>query len=127
VACDACDRVDHGRIDVLVVCHVEAELDPLMLDDTLEFLPAQRVELMDEADTRVQLRVAGQAFLESRHADQHHAHLSTVVEVAQLLEAGRFQSVGFVNHEQVGRVAHRGCSWIAVPGGSRTQALDCPP
>ncbi len=86
---------------MLVVRQVQAELHPLMLDYALKFLAAKRPELMNEADPRVQLRVAGQSFLESGHADQHHAHLSTVVEVAQLLETCRFQSVGFVNHQQV--------------------------
>jgi hypothetical protein len=48
------------------------------------------------------------SLLESRHADQHHAQVTTVVEVSKLLEAGRFQPVGFVNEEQVGRMTQRG-------------------
>jgi len=59
-----------------------------MLDHALQFLPAQGSELMHEADPRVQLRVASQSFLKAGHANQHHAYLSTIVEVAQLLETG---------------------------------------
>jgi YD repeat-containing protein len=33
--------------------------------------------------------------VKARHADQHHAHVSTVVEVAQLLEAGCFQGIAY--------------------------------
>jgi hypothetical protein len=47
---DSCDGVDHGGIDGLVVRDVQAERHPLMLDDTLEFLPARRLELVDKAD-----------------------------------------------------------------------------
>jgi len=48
---DSRDCVDHGRIDVLVEGCVETELYPLMLNDALKLLPAQRLEVMNEADT----------------------------------------------------------------------------
>src|SRR5207302_4111880 len=75
----------------------------------------------------VQLRVAGKSLLQAWHTDQHHANLSTVVEIAQLLEAGCFESVGFVHQEQVGWLASHGCVWIAVPRGPCTDAIDGPP
>ena len=84
-ASHASDRVDDGRVGVLVQRRVQTELHPLVLDHPLQFLPAQRSELVDEADPRVQLCVAGQSFLQTLHADEYHAHVATVVEVAQLL------------------------------------------
>jgi hypothetical protein len=82
---------------------------------------ADLVVLEDIFGNQLELRAA---LLQARHADQHQAHLSAsawttpcwlrcnsgrhsvhvvatsvIVEVAQLLEAGCFQSVGFVNHE----------------------------
>jgi hypothetical protein len=64
----------------------------------------------------MELRVAGKSLLKARHADQHHAHVSAVVEVAQLLEAGCFESVCFVNHEQIGRLARHSCVWTVRSG-----------
>jgi hypothetical protein len=73
---------------------------------------------VDEADPRVQLRVTGESLLQTRHVNQHHAHVSAVVEVTYLFKARRFQTVGFVNHKQIGRPAGHGCIWIAVPRGA---------
>ena len=70
---------------------------------------------------------SGQVASAAWHTDQHHANLSTVVEIAQLLEAGCFESVGFVHQEQVGWLASHGCVWIAVPRGPCTDAIDGPP
>ena len=63
---------------------------------------------MDEADPRVQLGVAGESFLQTRHADEHHPDVSAIVELTELLEARRLESVGFVDQEQVGRLPNYG-------------------
>ena len=123
---DASDRIDDGGIGVLVERHVQAKLHPLVLDNPLQFQAAQGSELVDEADSRVQLRVAGESFLQTRHANEHDANISTIVEVAELFKACGFETVGFINHEQVWRLAPHRCVWIAVPRGAGTQAVDCP-
>ena len=124
---DASDRIDHGSVGVLVERGVQAELHPLVLDHPLQLLPAQGSELMHEAHPRVQLCVAGQPFLQTWHANEDDSNVSTVVKVAQLLEARRLESVGFVDDEQIGRLPNHGSVWIAVPRRSCSKAVDCPP
>jgi hypothetical protein len=43
---------------------------------------------MDEADAGVKLRIPRQAFLQSRHADQHQAQAALVEDRPDLLQAG---------------------------------------
>jgi len=92
----------------------------------LQFPPAQGSELVDETHARVQLCVAGESFLQTRHANEHDANVSAIVEIAELFEARGFESVGFIYDEQVGRLPPHRCVGIAVPGRSCTQAVDCP-
>jgi hypothetical protein len=48
--------------------------------------PPRARELVDEADPRVQLRVAREPLLEAGHADEHQTDVATIVHAAQLLE-----------------------------------------
>lgn len=68
----------------------------LLRGDCGELVAAQWPVFVREADSAVELRVAGEAFLDAGHADQDDAHLLAVVEVADLFETGRYESVGFV-------------------------------
>ena len=58
---------------------------------------------MDEADPRIELRIAGKSLFDARHADQHEADVIAIEKVAQLLEAGHTQPVGFVDQDQLHR------------------------
>ena len=81
-ASDAGDGVDHVRLSEVVEFQAQTELQGLALDDGLQLSSAQRSKLVNEADARVQLCVASQPLLQTRHTDKHHAHLSAIVEVA---------------------------------------------
>ena len=111
---DASDRIDDGGIGVLVERHVQAKLHPLVLDNPLQFQAAQGSELVDEADSRVQLRVAGESFLQTRHTNEHDSNVSAIVEVTELFKARGFETVGFIDDEQVGRLAQYSCVWVAI-------------
>ena len=50
-----------------------------------------------EADAAVELRVARQALLHARHADQDDAHAGAVEDVADELERRRLQALGLVD------------------------------
>ncbi len=89
-----------------------------MLEHPLQFLAAQGSELVDEADPRVQLGVARESFPQTRHANKHHPHVAAVVEVTELFKACGFQTVSFIDHEQVWRLTHHGCVGIAIPGSA---------
>ena len=69
---------------------------------------------MDEADPRVQLRVAGESFLQTRHTNEHDSNVSAIVEVTELFKARGFETVGFIDDEQVGRLAQYSCVWVAI-------------
>ncbi len=72
---------------------------------------------MGEADAAVELGVAREAFLDAGHADEDDAHSVAVVEVADLLESGCFEPVGFVDDEEFGVPAVLGFGvnvWVYV-------------
>jgi hypothetical protein len=49
--CYAGNRTDDGGIGLPVKRGIEADLHPLMLDHALQFLPTQRPEQVDEAES----------------------------------------------------------------------------
>jgi len=44
---------------------------PVLLKQLADLFCSQRLELMDEADAGIELRIARETLLESRHADQY--------------------------------------------------------
>ncbi len=55
--------------------------------------------LVREADPAIELGVAREALFDAGHADQDDAHVVAVAIVADLLETGRFRTVGLVDDE----------------------------
>ena len=82
---------------------------------------------MSEADAAVELRVAGEAFLDAGHADEDDAHSVAVVEVADLFESGGLlEPVGFVDDEQLGVPAVLGFGVNVGVNVAVLGVVDCP-
>lgn len=73
-----------------------------------EFVGGQWSVLLGESNLALELRVTGDAFFDARHADQDDSHVVSVEEVADLLEAGCFETACFVDDEQLGAAAGAG-------------------
>ena len=99
---DAHDAAEDARVNPVVQFESQTELERLSSDDALQLGSAQRQELVDEPDARIQLGVSPQALLKTRHADQHQADMATVIQIAQLLEPSRPESIGFINNDEIG-------------------------
>jgi hypothetical protein len=104
---DGGDRLGVGEV---LGGEFEAERAPVVGQDEPQLFGAERPVLVGEADAALELRVAGEAFLEAGHADQDQSDPVAVEEVAQRLERGGLDAVGFVDDEQLdvgafGRVA----------------------
>lgn len=63
---------------------------------------------MGETDPAVELGVAGESLFDAWHLDGDDAYVAAVEVVADLLEAGGFESVGFVDDQQFGAAAGAG-------------------
>src|SRR5205814_2016425 len=74
---------------------------------------------MDEADPGVKLRVPRQAFLQSRHADQHQAQAALVENRPDLLQAARGQAVGLVKHQEQAMTPAWSSCWQRIAKASR--------
>ena len=89
-----------------VVCGVgierQAELLPVVGEDDGEVFGVQGPVLVGEPDPAVELRVAGELPVEAGHADQDHAQVAAVEEVAELFEAAGLEPVGLVDDQQFG-------------------------
>src|SRR5260370_6023802 len=59
---------------------------------------------MDETDTRVELRVAGQTLFDARHSDQNQTDTPMVKDVPHLLQPCLFEPIRFVDDEQSCRI-----------------------
>jgi hypothetical protein len=59
---------------------------------------------MDEADTRVELRVAGQTLFEARHPDQNQTAAPVVKDVPHLLKPCHLEPIRFIDDEQSSRI-----------------------
>lgn len=77
---------------------------PSLLQQGLDVSITEGPELVDEADPRKELRVAGHTLFDSGHADEHHAHATSIEDGAQLLQTVHRQTVGFINDDQSRRV-----------------------
>lgn len=95
---DPDDGRDGGRVCDAAVCGVGLRGEASG-QDCGEFIRSELAVLVGEADPAVELRVASEAFLDPGHADQDDAHVAMVEIVADLLEAGGLESVGFVDDE----------------------------
>jgi len=104
---DSDDGRDCGRMRDLAVGHVGCNREATH-EYRSELVGGQRSVLVGESDSAVELRVAGETFLDAGHADQDDAHVVSVEVVADLLEAGCFEPVGLVDDEQFGTAAGAG-------------------
>lgn len=55
---------------------------------------------MGETNATIELRVACQSLLSSRHTYQNDSHGMTIIEVSNLFESCCFETVGFINNQQ---------------------------
>jgi hypothetical protein len=88
-----------------VVGVVEVQVGPVFYQDERLFLGRECPVLVDEPDAAVELRIPGEPFLDAGHSDEDQAELAAVVVVAQLLQGGHLEPVGFVDDEQLGERA----------------------
>jgi hypothetical protein len=63
---------------------VQGEVGPVPGDDEVLFVRRKRPVVVDEADTAVELGVAGEALLDPGHADEDHPDAGAVVVVPDL-------------------------------------------
>jgi hypothetical protein len=72
---------------------------PVLLQQPADLWRSERPELMDKADAGIELRIASQTLFEARHADQDKAEVATVVEIAELFQAGHFEPISFIDNQ----------------------------
>ena len=71
---------------------------------------------MDEADTGVELRVAGKTLFDAWHPDQNQTDAPTVKDAPHLLKPSHFKPIRFVDDEQSCRIKQgAGHSHRAIP------------
>lgn len=103
-ACDAHDRRDRCGVGDPAVFRFGA-VGEAPGENGGELVGGQGSVFVGGADAAVELRVAGEPFLDAGHADEDDAQVVPVEEVADLLEARCFEAVCFVDDEQLGEAA----------------------
>ncbi|MEV0296430.1 hypothetical protein [Nocardia sp. NPDC050710] len=83
---DTGDGGDGLGVGEVVGVEFEAEFVPVPGQHECEFLACQRPVVVGEADAAVELRVAGEDFLDAGHPDEQQAVVAAVVLVAQVLD-----------------------------------------
>jgi len=79
---------------------VYADRCPSLLQKGLDVCITQRSELVDEANPGEKLRVPGDTFFDSGHADEHRAETALIEDGTQLLQTVHRQSICFIDHYQ---------------------------
>lgn len=103
---DASYRGGGLSVGEVVGIEFEAEFVPVPSQDEGEFLAGQGPVVVGEADSDVELWVAGEGLLDAGHPDEQQPVITAVVLVAQVFYRGRGQAFGFVDDEQFDVVGH---------------------
>jgi hypothetical protein len=90
--------------DELFVRECDAGGPPSPFEQFLHLRCIERTELMHKTNTRVELRKAGDALLNSRHADEDHTGSALVKDRSHLFEAVHLKAIGLVDQDQSGRI-----------------------
>ena len=61
---------------------------------------------MNKTDPRVELRIASQSLLQTRHTNQYQADASRIEDRSHLLKTGHFKAIGFIHQNESGRVTN---------------------
>jgi hypothetical protein len=68
---------------------------------------AQRSKLLNKADSREELRVPSDKFLDTGHAYEDHAEAALIEDGAQLLQTVHCQTIRFIDNDQYRGVRDR--------------------
>jgi hypothetical protein len=85
----------------------DARWRPTPVQQFADLLGGQRPKFMNEADPRVELRVASQPFFHAWHSDQNQPEPPTVENIPYLLQPRHSQPVRFIDDEQGSGIGHR--------------------
>jgi hypothetical protein len=85
--------------DELLLRKRNAGWGPSPFEQFLNLSRIERAKLMDEPDARVELRKAGDALLDTRHADENHTGSTLVEDGSHLLEAVHLETIGLVHED----------------------------
>src|SRR6266699_2372392 len=99
---DANDRGNRFRIGKVIWLQLHSKLVPFLFQDKANFLCAEGTELMHKTDARIELWIARQPFLYSRHADEDESEAPSVIAVSHVLQSGHFEPVRLINNHEVG-------------------------
>jgi len=103
---DANDRRDSGGVSDWVTGRGAG--GEAFVQDGGEFIGCQGPVFVGEADTAVELGVAGESFLDAGHPDEDDAEVVSVEVVAYLFEAGGLEAVGVIDDDELGAAAGAG-------------------
>jgi DNA-binding transcriptional LysR family regulator len=70
------------------------------------FVPRLACEIRGRNDTRIKLWATCQALLDSRHSNQHEPCAWGIEDRVHLLEAGHFQTIGFIHQYEARGITH---------------------
>src|ERR1035441_8997514 len=77
---------------------------PVTIQQLTNLARRQRTEFVNEADRKVQLRIASHALFDAGHTDQNHSNPALIKKASCLLQSGDLEPVGFVDDQQRGRI-----------------------
>src|SRR6185312_14763749 len=66
------------------------------------FLCTQRTELMHKTHARIELWIARQPFLDSRHPNEDKSEVASVIAVSHVLQSGHLEPVRLINDHKIG-------------------------
>src|SRR5579883_170690 len=75
-------------------------MTPAPVQKKARLLLGQGLHLMGEPNPRVQLWRTLQAFIQPRHPQEYQAKPPFIIEIADLLQSGIFEAIGFIDNQQ---------------------------
>jgi hypothetical protein len=91
-----------------------------LFQQDLDVSITQRPELVDENNPGEESWIPGDTFLDSGHADEHHAKSASIKNGAQLLQTVHCETVGFIDDDQGSGVRDSLRAWPRTRGVCRS-------
>src|SRR5699024_213526 len=63
----------------------KAQLFPFVFQDMMRFIFTEFIKFMSKSNSRIELGVSCQSFLDSRHSNKYHCDIISIIYIPQLL------------------------------------------